>query len=99
VFALALSVDAAGHGACDTATQPDYRAHNDGQGRAPNERNATDRSVLDAMMAQGWIMEGQAATGIFACVPAPQWLYATTPPGLFELRSSNHRFARVATAG
>jgi hypothetical protein len=25
--------------------------------------------VLDAMIAQGWIMEGEATTRVFACVP------------------------------
>ena len=71
VFALGLPVGPAGRGTCGTATQPVYRAYNDGQGGAPNHRYTTDPAVLDAMIAQGWIMEGEAATRVFACVPAP----------------------------
>ena len=32
-------------------------------------RYMTDPAVLDTMIAQGWIMEGEAATRVFACVP------------------------------
>jgi hypothetical protein len=30
----------------------------------------TDANLLDQMIARGWIMEGEAATRVFACVPA-----------------------------
>jgi len=56
---------------CPTATQPLYRAYNNGMSGAPNHRYTTDPAILDAMIAQGWIMEGEAATRVFACVPAP----------------------------
>ena len=36
---------------------------------APNHRYMIDPRVLDAMIAQGWTMEGEAATRVFACVP------------------------------
>jgi hypothetical protein len=39
---------------------------------APNHRYMTDPALLDAMVAQGWIMEGEAATRVFACVPAQE---------------------------
>ena len=54
---------------CPTGAQPLYRAYNDGKGGAPNHRYTTDAAVLDAMIAQGWVMEGEAATRVFACVP------------------------------
>lgn len=56
---------------CPSGTQPLYRAYNDGKGDAPNHRYTTDPTVLDALIGQGWIMEGEAATRVFACVPAP----------------------------
>ena len=46
-----------------------YRAYNNFMGGAPNHRYMTDPAALDAMIAQGWIMEGEAATRVFACVP------------------------------
>ena len=36
---------------------------------APNHRFITGTAVLDEMIAQGWIMEGDGLTRIFACVP------------------------------
>ena len=55
--------------ACPFGSQPLYRAYNNGLSGAPNHRYTIDASVLDAMIAQGWVMEGDAATRIFACVP------------------------------
>ena len=72
VFALALPVGPAGQGVCGTATQPLYRAYNNGMSGAPNHRYTTDPAVLDAMVAQGWSMEGEASTRVFACVPTQQ---------------------------
>ena len=54
---------------CPSGTRPLYRAYNNGMGAAPNHRYTTDPAVLDAMIAQGWVMEGEAATRMFACVP------------------------------
>jgi hypothetical protein len=68
-FQLRLPEGAAGSRTCSVETQPLYRAYNNGQGGAPNHRYTTDPSVLDQMVAQGWIMEGEAQTRIFACVP------------------------------
>lgn len=56
-------------GLCQTGTQPLYRAYNDGQGGAPNHRYTVDLKVLDAMVTQGWIAEGDGRTRVFACVP------------------------------
>ena len=39
---------------------------------APNHRYTTDPATLGTMIAQGWIMEGEAATRVFACVPASE---------------------------
>lgn len=55
--------------ACPFGSQPLYRAYNNGLSGAPNHRYTIDASVLDAMIAQGWVMEGDSATRIFACVP------------------------------
>ena len=55
--------------ACPFGSQPLYRAYNNGLSGAPNHRYTIDGAVLDAMIAQGWVMEGDSATRIFACVP------------------------------
>jgi hypothetical protein len=68
-FALVMPAGPAGQGNCRPPTQPLYRIYNDGMSGAPNHRYTTDPAVLDAMIAQGWIMEGEAATRVFACVP------------------------------
>jgi hypothetical protein len=71
-FHLRLPEGLLGARTCPAGTQPLFRAYNDGKGGAPNHRYTTDRAVLDAMIAQGWIMEGEAATRVFACVPLQQ---------------------------
>ena len=40
------------------------------KGGAPNHRYTISSSVLDQMIADGWIFEGEANTRVFACVPA-----------------------------
>ena len=72
VFGLGLPAGLPGQGVCGTATQPLYRAYNNGMSGAPNHRYTTDPAVLDAMVAQGWSMEGEASTRVFACVPTQQ---------------------------
>jgi len=59
-----------GNGNCMVGTVPLYRAFNAMKGGAPNHRYTTRASTLDAMIAQGWIMEGEANTRVFACVPS-----------------------------
>jgi hypothetical protein len=59
-------------GACAAETRPLYRLYNGGAGGAPNHRYTIDTSIVDAMRTSGWTLEGDGATGIFACVPAPQ---------------------------
>lgn len=54
---------------CAVASSPLYRAYNNGRTGAPNHRYITDPALLDEMIAQGWTMEGEATTRIFACVP------------------------------
>ena len=68
-FGLRLPLGPPGFGSCGFASRPLYRAYNDGMGGAPNHRYMTDPSALDTMIAQGWVMEGEAATRVFACVP------------------------------
>jgi len=69
VFGLVLPSGLPGQGTCRLPTQPLYRAYNNGMSGAPNHRYTIDPLVLDAMIAQGWIMEGEVATRVFACVP------------------------------
>jgi len=68
-FYVRMPEGAEGARTCSTGTQPLYRAYNNGMSGAPNHRYTTDPAVLDAMMAQGWVMEGEAVTRVFACVP------------------------------
>jgi uncharacterized delta-60 repeat protein len=70
-FFVRLPSGPAGTGSCPEGSQPLYRAYNDGIGGAPNHRYTTDPALLDQMIAQGWIMEGEATTRVFACVPPP----------------------------
>jgi uncharacterized protein DUF5648 len=51
-------------GACPAYVQTLYRAYNNGKGGVPNHRYATDHTVIDAMVAEGWVDEGAAI-----CVP------------------------------
>jgi photosystem II stability/assembly factor-like uncharacterized protein len=71
-FGWRLPTGAVGSRVCPAENWPLYRAYNNGQGGAPNHRYTTDPAMLDAMLAQGWIMEGEASTRVFACVPARQ---------------------------
>jgi len=68
-FYVRMPAGAAGARTCPAGTQPLYRTYNNGMSGAPNHRYTTDPAVLDAMIAQGWIMEGEATTRVFACVP------------------------------
>lgn len=55
-------------GMCPSATQPVYRVFNN---RADaNHRYTTDRAVRDAMVAKGWIAEGDGSDRVVMCVPA-----------------------------
>ena len=68
-FTLRLPQGVEGTRTCPIDSRPLYRAYNDGAGGAPNHRYTIDASVLDAMVARGWIVEGEAETRVFACVP------------------------------
>ena len=70
VFRIAGTVrDAQGRVGCEAGTQPLYRLYNDGASGAPNHRFVVDASLVDEMLARGWILEGDAQTRVFACVP------------------------------
>ena len=67
-FGLALP-DAATQG-CPPGSRPLYRAWNRNAGGAPNHRYDTDYySMQNSVLRQGWILEGDAKTLVFACVP------------------------------
>jgi serine protease len=56
-------------GACPAATLPVYRVFSN---RAdPNHRYTTDRAVRDAMVARGWLAEGDGQDRVLMCTPAP----------------------------
>jgi hypothetical protein len=65
-FHIALA-DASGH--CGAGTIPLYRAFNNGMGGAPNHRYTTSLTILNEMLAAGWVFEGNGNTMVFACVP------------------------------
>jgi hypothetical protein len=46
-----------------------YGLYNNGMGGAPNHRCTTSIPILDAMIAAGWVFEGNGNTRVFACVP------------------------------
>ena len=58
------------NGLCSGGTIPLYRAYNDGMGGAPNHRYTTSLTILNQMLAAGWVFEGDGNTKVFACVPA-----------------------------
>lgn len=71
VFALGLPEGTLGARTCSGDRIPLYRAYNNRLSGAPNHRYTSDPAVLDQMVAAGWTFEGEAATRVFACLPAP----------------------------
>ena len=67
-FSVRLPEGLAGSLTCPAGTVPLYRMYNNTMGGAPNHRYANDPAVLDQMTAQGWSMEGDGVTRVFACV-------------------------------
>jgi hypothetical protein len=63
VFAMELPLN----GICSRATIPVYRVF-DNRADA-NHRYTTDRSVRDAMVAKGWIAEGDGPDAVVMCAP------------------------------
>jgi len=59
--------DASGN--CAAGARPLYRVYNNGQGNAPNHRYYTDARLHAEMQFRGWVVEGNGATQVFACVP------------------------------
>jgi len=69
-FDLELPVGVgAGHGTCRPGTVPLYRLFNAMQGNAPNHRYTASLDAALDMIASGWILEGEAYTRAFACIP------------------------------
>jgi hypothetical protein len=60
----------AADGTCAAGTVPVYRLYNNGQGGAPNHRFTVDPAQRDAMLAQGWVLEGNAPGFAMMCAPA-----------------------------
>lgn len=58
----------ASDGTCPAGSIPIYRMYNNGMGGAPNHRFTTDINVRAAMLAAGWIPEGQGI-GVGFCSP------------------------------
>lgn len=55
------------NGLCPAGTVALYRAYNNGMGGAPNHRYTTSTTILDQMIAAGWVFEGNGNTRVFAC--------------------------------
>ena len=58
------------NGNCPPTTIPLYRAYNNGMGGAPNHRYMISLTLLNQMIAAGWVFEGNPNNKVFACVPA-----------------------------
>ncbi|HVE51222.1 MAG TPA: hypothetical protein VNG69_16595 [Casimicrobiaceae bacterium] len=43
----------------------------DGLGGAPNHRYTDNPVLLESMVSQGWSVEGDPTTNVFACMPPP----------------------------
>ena len=56
---------------CPAGSVPLYRAYNNGLGGAPNHRYTDDPAILASMLDQGWTLEGDVRTKVFACIPTP----------------------------
>jgi hypothetical protein len=56
-------------GTCPTGSAPIFRLYNNGMGGAPNHRYTAVREVVARMKAQGWTVEGNSVTQVFACGP------------------------------
>jgi len=69
VFELQLPQGIPGQRTCSPGTAALYRLFNNGQGGVPNHRYTDDLGVVNAMLAQGWVVEGEAQTMVFACIP------------------------------
>jgi hypothetical protein len=57
------------NGSCTPGTIPLYRLYNNGKGGAPNHRYTTSQTILNQMLAAGWVYEGNGITRAFACLP------------------------------
>jgi hypothetical protein len=57
------------NGNCPAGSAPLYRLYNNGMGGAPNHRYTTNPTILNQMLAAGWIYEGNGITEVFACLP------------------------------
>ncbi len=69
VFDVGLPGGTTGAGSCGAGSVPLYRLYNNGQGGAPNHRYTRDVAIVNQMTAQGWVIEGDALTKVFACIP------------------------------
>jgi len=69
VFGMTLPEGTASGAVCAVGERALYRLYNSGQSGAPNHRYTTDTAIVDQMIANGWVFEGDALTRVFACVP------------------------------
>ena len=56
-------------GTCAAGRVPVYRLYNNGEGGAPNHRYTNVPAIRDAMIAAGWILEGNGPGFAFMCAP------------------------------
>lgn len=70
------------NGVCPAGTIALFRAYDNGMGGAPNHRYTTSLTILNQMIAAGWVFEGNGNTKAFACVP-PSPPPPVTPEGFW----------------
>lgn len=68
-MAFGLALPASNTHGCPAGTRAINRLWNRNERGAPNHRYTTNKYVFDSMITAGWVMEGEASTFVFACVP------------------------------
>jgi hypothetical protein len=82
-------------GVCPADTVVLYRLYNNGMGGAPNHRYTTSAAAFNQMRAAGWVFEGDATTGAFACVPSQGPTVQTAEGLYFGTTSLNQTWAAI----
>ena len=57
-------------GGCAAGEMPLFRLYNQSQGGVPNHRYTTNSATRSAMVAAGWIPEGNGDLGVIGCSPS-----------------------------
>jgi len=85
------------NGMCGSGTTPLYRLYNNGMGGAPNHRYTTNLTILNQMLAAGWVFEGNGKTMVFACVPQAAGVQPTFSSSAYQSGTVLYLENRVGT--